>query len=169
MERVDSPIARDLKRANRRQRRQSEKDCEHGSRIADGAVARERAMSDERRKSSRHKSFLHGCIYFNNRRSAIDCLIRDISPEGAKLVFSQTASIPDVIDLYIPQKDQMLRAHVQRRTSGEVGVTFDTAQPLVATVEHDDLGARVDQLEAQVAALRRIVKRLRADIDIDAA
>jgi hypothetical protein len=133
------------------------------------ALPRERAMHDERRKSSRQKSFLHGCIYFNNRRSAIDCLIRDISPDGARLVFSQTATIPDVIDLHIPQKDQMLRAHVQRRTSGEVGVTFESAQTPVATMDHDDWGARVELLEAQVAALRRIVKRLRADIDIDAA
>ncbi len=125
-------------------------------------------MNDERRKSSRQKSFLHGCIYFNNRRSAIDCLIRDISPEGAKLVFSQTASIPDAIDLHIPQKDQMLRAHVQRRTSGEVGVTFEPA-PSFAPADSEDLAARVEQLEADVAALKRIVKRLRADIDIDAA
>jgi hypothetical protein len=125
-------------------------------------------MNDERRKSSRQKSFLHGCIYFNNRRSAIDCLIRDISPEGAKLVFSQTASIPDAIDLHIPQKDQMLRAHVQRRTSGEVGVTFEAAQSF-APADSEDLAARVEHLEAEVAALKRIVKRIRADIDIDAA
>jgi len=125
-------------------------------------------MNDERRKTARQKSFLHGCIYFNNRRSAIDCLVRDISPEGAKLVFSQTASIPDAIDLHIPQKDQMLRAHVQRRTSGEVGVTFEGAQHF-APAESEDLGARVEHLEAEVAALKRIVKRLRADIDIDAA
>jgi PilZ domain-containing protein len=126
-------------------------------------------MSDERRKSSRQKSFLHGCIYFNNRRSAIDCLIRDISHEGARLVFSQTATIPDVIDLHIPQKDQMLRAHVHRRTSGEVGVSFDAAHAPVATAENDDLGARVERLEADVATLKRIIKRLRADVDVEAA
>jgi PilZ domain len=126
-------------------------------------------MSDERRKSSRQKSFLHGCIYFNNRRSAIDCLIRDISHEGARLVFSQTATIPDVIDLHIPQKDQMLRAHVHRRTPGEVGVTFDTAHASVATTANDDLASRVEQLEAEVARLKRIFKRLRADVDVEAA
>ena len=126
-------------------------------------------MSDERRKSARQKSFLHGCIYFNNRRSAIDCLIRDISSEGARLVFSQTATIPDVIELHIPQKDQMLRAHVQRRTSGEVGVAFDTSHaPAAPTETNDDLSARVERLEAEVAVLRRILKRLRADVDVEA-
>ena len=39
----------------------------------------------ERRKVSRHKSFLRGMIYFYNRRSVVDCLIRDISPYGARL------------------------------------------------------------------------------------
>ena len=125
-------------------------------------------MNDEHRKSLRQRSFLHGCIYFNNRRSAIDCLIRDMSPQGARLVFSQTATIPDVIDLHIPQKDQMLRAHVQRRTAGEVGISFDAA-PSPAIPASDDLAARVQQLEAEVAALKRMLKRLRADVDIDAA
>jgi hypothetical protein len=36
----------------------------------------------ERRRSVR-KKFLRGCIYFNKRRSAIDCLIRDISDQRA--------------------------------------------------------------------------------------
>jgi hypothetical protein len=125
-------------------------------------------MSDERRKSSRQKSFLHGCIYFNNRRSAIDCLVRDISQEGARLVFSQTATIPDLIELHIPQKDQTLRAHVHRRTPGEVGVTFDAAHAQVATTGNDDLPARVERLEAEVATLKRIFKRLRADVDVEA-
>lgn len=120
----------------------------------------------ERRKASRQRSFLHGCIYFNNRRSAIDCLVRDVSPEGAKLIFSQTATIPDLVDLHIPQKEQMLRARVQWRAVGEVGVSFE-----VKPTGAEDLAARVEQLEAEVAALKRLVKKLKADSasDIDAA
>jgi hypothetical protein len=53
----------------------------------------------ERRKATRQKSFLRGCIYFNNRRSAIDCLIRDISASGARLIFSDTVTVPDIVDL----------------------------------------------------------------------
>ena len=36
----------------------------------------------ERRQSRRQKSFLRGCVYFNKRRGALDCLIRDISERG---------------------------------------------------------------------------------------
>jgi hypothetical protein len=128
---------------------------------------------DERRKASRQRSFLHGCIYFNNRRSAIDCLVRDVSPEGAKLIFSQTATVPDIVDLHLPQKDQMLRARVQWRTVGEVGVAFETGTAAAAApaAAAGDLAQRVEQLEAEVATLKRLVKRLKSEVaaDTDAA
>src|SRR5687767_4174651 len=82
------------------------------------------ASMNERRIAQRQKSFLRGCIYFNNRRSAADCLIRDISDTGARLIFSSAIAIPDVVDLYIPQKEQTLRVHVQWRHGDELGVAF---------------------------------------------
>jgi hypothetical protein len=39
-------------------------------------------------------------------RNAVDCLIRDISPYGARLIFSDAVTTPDVLELYIPQKEQ---------------------------------------------------------------
>lgn len=60
----------------------------------------------ERRRSVRKKSFLRGCVYFNKRRSAIDCLIRDISDQGARIIFSGTTNFPDVVELYIPHKER---------------------------------------------------------------
>ena len=50
----------------------------------------------ERRSVSRQKSFLQGRIFFNNRRTSVDCLIRDISPYGARLIFSDAVTTPDV-------------------------------------------------------------------------
>ena len=84
----------------------------------------------ERRKITRQKSFLRGTIYFNNRRNAVDCLIRDISPYGARLIFSAAVTTPDVLDLYIPQKEQTLRIHVIWRHGQEVGVAFAQADPV---------------------------------------
>ena len=122
----------------------------------------------ERRRASRQKSFLRGCIYFNKRRSVADCLIRDISDEGAKIIFSDTISIPDVIELYIPQKEQTLRAQVQWRHGNELGVTFgDVAPALSQPVEAGDLAARVAQLETEMAAMRRLLKRLKAEVSGD--
>ena len=116
----------------------------------------------ERRTSLRHKSLLRGRIYFNNRQSVVDCLVRDMSGEGAKLIFADTASIPDKIELYIPQKEQTLHARVCWRSDEEVGIAFKSAQaPARPSAE---LADRVAQLEAQVASLRRMLKRLKAEV-----
>jgi hypothetical protein len=122
----------------------------------------------ERRIAQRQKSFLRGCIYFNNRRSALDCLVRDISATGARLIFSDTVTIPDVVDLYISQKEQTLRAHVQWRHGDEVGVAFASAphasvprQPLDVA----DLADRVQRLESEVAAMRKLIKQLKAEVE----
>ena len=117
----------------------------------------------ERRGLTRRKSFLRGCIYFNNRRSAVDCLVRDVSQTGARLIFSDTVSVPDVVDLHIPQKDQMLRAHVQWRRGEELGVTFAAAAGTPAQPAGGDLAERVAKLEAEIAVLKKMLKRLKAD------
>jgi PilZ domain len=115
----------------------------------------------ERRHASRQKSFLRGCIYFNKRRSALDCLVRDISPTGARLILSESVSVPDVVDLYIPQKEETLRARIQWRTSGEIGVAFGSEAEVKAAAS---LTERIDRLEAELTALKRMVKRLKAEI-----
>ncbi len=78
-----------------------------------------------------------------------------MSGEGAKLIFADTASIPDKIDLYIPQKEQTLHARVCWRSDEEVGIAFKSAQA-PARPSDAELADRVAQLEAQVASLRRI-------------
>ena len=65
---------------------------------------------NERRASRRHKSFLRGIVYFDKRRSETACLVRDLSEDGARIVLSQTITIPDVIELQIPQREQMVSA-----------------------------------------------------------
>ena len=117
----------------------------------------------ERRRTSRQKSFLRGMIYFNNRRNAVDCLIRDISPYGARLIFSAAVTTPDVLDLYIPQKEQTLRIHVIWRHGQEVGVAFPQAMQVDPAAETGDLAERVARLELEIAGLKRILKKMKTD------
>lgn len=123
--------------------------------------------SSERRRAARQKSFLRGMIYFNNRRSVVDCLIRDISPYGARLIFSDAVTTPDALDLYIPQKEQTLRTHVIWRQGQEVGVAFPQPDQAEPAGEGRDLTDRVTRLEAEVAALKKILKKLKADAGPD--
>jgi hypothetical protein len=117
----------------------------------------------ERRRVTRQKSFLRGMIYFNNRRNVVDCLIRDISPYGARLIFSDSVSTPDVFELYIPQKEQTLRIHVIWRHGQEVGVAFAQATQLDPVAETGDLTERVARLEMEIAGLKRILKKIKTD------
>src|SRR5436190_12856484 len=78
----------------------------------------------ERRTTTRQKSFLQGRILFNNRRSSVDCLVRDISEYGAKLKFSEAITVPEVVELYIPNKDESYRARVQWRLGEGRGVAL---------------------------------------------
>ena len=121
----------------------------------------------ERRRVTRQKSFLRGMIYFNNRRNAVDCLIRDISPYGARLIFSDSVSTPDVFELYIPQKEQTLRIHVIWRHGQEVGVAFAQATQLDPIAETGDLTERVARLEMEIAGLKRILKKIKTDAGPD--
>ena len=124
--------------------------------------------STERRHIVRQKSFLRGMVYFNNRRSVSDCLIRDISPFGARLIFSDAVTTPDLLDLYIPQKEQTLRSQVIWRSGHEVGVAFPQAiHPEPATRGSGDLAERVAKLEAEMALIKRTLKKLKADSGSD--
>ena len=127
----------------------------------------------ERRRSTRQKSFLRGCVYFNKRRQAVDCLIRDISDVGARIIFSDTVSVPDRVDLYIPQKEQTLRAHVQWRHGDEIGLAFPESATEDTTTACGNLAQRMARLEHEVAALRKLLRRLQSSIktgeDVDAA
>jgi hypothetical protein len=125
----------------------------------------------ERRRVARQKSFLRGSIHFNNRRTVVDCLIRDISPHGGRLIFSDAVTIPDTLELYIPQKEQTLRAHVIWRHGQEVGVAFAQATQMDPMAESGDTGAnpgpglaeRVARLEMEIVGLKRILKKMKAD------
>jgi hypothetical protein len=128
----------------------------------------ERKSVSERRTSARQKSFLRGCIYFNNRRSTLDCLIRDISSTGARLIFSDAVTVPDIVDIFIPQKEQTLRAHVQWRHGDEVGVAFGNTAQVSGSHQGADvaeLAERVLKLEAEIAAMRKLLKRLKAEVE----
>ena len=118
---------------------------------------------------------MRGCVFFNKRRSAIDCLIRDISDQGARIIFSGAVNVPDIVDLYIPQKEQTIRARVQWRRGDEVGLAFpqpETARPASPQPQFGDLAQRVAELEVEMTAPWRTLKRLKREVpdgDTDAA
>jgi hypothetical protein len=121
----------------------------------------------EHRRETRQRVFLKGRIVFNNGSSSFDCLVRDMSSSGARLVMSDAATLPEVFDLYIPQKDRTYRATLRWRREDGIGVTFEEPARVAAPPAAPDpvateaslalLLRRVSELEAENAALRRLL------------
>ena len=108
-----------------------------------------------------------------NRRASIECVVRDISDSGARLTFEHPVTVPDNVELFIPQKQQTLRARVQRRGANEIGIAFEINRSDEPRRSADvELQQRVETLEAEIVALKRLVAKLKAKVlphDLDAA
>lgn len=125
----------------------------------------------EHRRESRLRTFLKGRIIFNKGASTMDCLVRDLSASGARLALTETTTLPESFDLYIPQKDRTYRATLCWRRADGIGITFvDEAAPVPVPVPAaaapppaDEAAAmlalvrRISELEAENAALRRLL------------
>lgn len=120
-------------------------------------------MSIELRRDVRKRTFLKGRIIFNGGNSTMDCLIRDMSESGARLELSETATLPDVFDLYIPSKDATQRVSLCWRRAGDVGINFADVPQQHSAAEADGATAvlkrRIAELEAENAALRTLLVR----------
>lgn len=112
----------------------------------------------------RQKSFLRGRIRLKDARTAFDCMIRDISANGARLHFSGTAPTPDFFELYIPQKEQMLRANVAWRQGEKVGVAFARQKLTVDPSKANELSHRLSRVESEVDAFKRACKKLQSSM-----
>ena len=114
---------------------------------------------NERRASRRQKSFLRGVVYFDKRRSETACLVRDLSEDGARIVLSQTITIPDVIELQIPQRQQTLSARVQHPPDAIDALIFFYSlipRPPAGKSAH----RRIAELEAEIPRPARTICKL---------
>jgi PilZ domain len=112
----------------------------------------------DRRKVHRGRSYLGGQIVFNNRFSTLDCLVKNFSEAGAKIVFCDPVEIPGEFDLTIHQKNHNRHARVVWRTETEAGVAF--APSLSSIVVSIEAARKIRKLEAERDALAQRVARL---------
>jgi hypothetical protein len=113
---------------------------------------------NERRALPRHKTFIRGRIYFNNRLSSTDCIVRELAENGSRLEVSETVTLPDTFDLYLPTKDEYFRAKVEWRRGNNVGISWPPENVVGQTAEQGDpqaLADRLAKLEREVASLRK--------------
>jgi hypothetical protein len=79
---------------------------------------------DERRTNPRQRRLNGAKIVFNNNASVIDCIVRNVSPEGAQLLVASPVGIPDLFDLQIDRNGERHSVEVAWRSSDRIGVVF---------------------------------------------
>ena len=77
------------------------------------------------RREPVHPIILSGEIIFNGGNSKLDCLIRSLTDDGARLDVSNTVGVPGWFTLKIKQDGRWLPARVTRRDDKSIDIEFD--------------------------------------------
>lgn len=100
---------------------------------------------EDRRKGQRGPTYLAAQIAFNGRASTIDCLVKNLSSQGAKIAFGDGVAIPVEFDVTIRRRAETRRARIMWRNETQAGIHF--LRPVKETsAGRDDLARRVTQL-----------------------
>lgn len=79
----------------------------------------------ERRRERRLRSLLGGHVVMNNKWSTMDCLVRDLTGQGARLRFGGEAFVPQEFELRIDGRNLRRRARKVWSRDGDMGVEFE--------------------------------------------
>ncbi len=108
----------------------------------------------ERRKYQRSPAYMGGQITTDRRLISIDCVVRNMSGAGAKLVVPNATLLPDEFELHVAKRETASRVRARWRRERELGVEViplaasDAPVPLA-------LARRIKRLEAENAGLKR--------------
>ncbi|NVN86670.1 MAG: PilZ domain-containing protein [Rhodopseudomonas sp.] len=91
----------------------------------------------DRRKISRGRVYYGGRIAFNQRKSTIDCIVRNFSPSGAKVELAPAANLPDEVDLTIERKGLAVLARMVWRHQDQAGFAFRNPRHLNGAIPPD--------------------------------
>lgn len=107
----------------------------------------------DRRGSVRRRTYLCGRIAFNNRCSTVDCIVRNLSHNGAMLEFAEPMRPPGEFDFYVVGKGESRHGRLIWCDGARIGVVTDNAavNPVISL----ETARLVRKLKADRAALAR--------------
>jgi|ERR1700722_20006169 PAS domain-containing protein len=108
----------------------------------------------ERRQESRHRTLKAGQIVFNNKRSVFDCLVRNLSDNGACIQVNGSVDIPIEFELDVDGETRPCR--LVWMTDMRAGIEFRTATDTTPeSVPSSNEGVRLDQLATDELVILR--------------
>jgi diguanylate cyclase (GGDEF)-like protein len=81
----------------------------------------------ERRRFARNRTLLEGKILLNDRRSVIDCVVRNLSEDGACLQVASVVGIPPTFDLQIDHEPATRPCVAVWHAQSRIGIEFRSA------------------------------------------
>ena len=93
---------------------------------------------DERRNTLRAQACISGQAALEREASTfVDCVVQNLSPAGACVVFSDQVTAPRFFDLFIGQSGRARRVRTVWRQAGTAGVMFVEARANAPAVLSD--------------------------------
>lgn len=90
--------------------------------ITEKSIAVDGELFAERRAEIRHRVLKGGSLSFNNGYGALECVVRNLSDGGAKLVFGDVLAVPPRFLLSVSGEVPAREAEVRWRGETEIGV-----------------------------------------------
>lgn len=115
---------------------------------------------EERRRETRMPAYLGARLSFNQRYSTMDCLVRNVSDEGARIALTGQEALPDRFEFEILKRQETRQARVVWRRHGELGVAFvNPPSPKVVPLE---MARQLKTLRDENQALRQRLAELQS-------
>ena len=111
----------------------------------------------DRRQSVRDKVLLGGVAEIPEIGSTMDCVVRNISEQGACVKFDSATKLPEQINLTVARKGRSFLSHLIRRQANKVGLAF---RMMASDAPVSDLDERLRRSEIKKRQLQRRIKEL---------
>ncbi len=85
----------------------------------------------EKRIEARHETYMAGRVALSGAQTC-DCKIRDISAQGARLMFADPTIVPDEFELLVLTTGELLRVSARWRHGRQIGVRFIEKDQLIS-------------------------------------
>lgn len=103
----------------------------------------------EHSREKRNRMFKAGIASYQNHSITVDCVVRDLTPGGAKLKFEKGAFVPDSFMLTIPVDGIKVDCKVRWRQDLEMGVAF------VSEIQTDTRNIRKQSIDVKYLVPRK--------------
>ena len=111
----------------------------------------------DRRQNPRDKVLYGGVAEVSERGSTMNCVVRNVTDDGACIEFDRAARLPEEIKLSIPRKGRSFLAKMIWRQANRVGLAFRT---MATDPPASDLEERLRISQIKQRQLKRRIKEL---------